>query len=71
MNTSPGAILLLLLAVFLFLQFFTGGLEWLFAMGRAVQSGYRAPAGPAATPPAAPTYWPPPPQATRRPPVYA
>lgn len=53
MNTSPGALLLLLLAVYLLLAYFTGRLEWLFSMGRDVAAGYRAPAAPATAPPAA------------------
>lgn len=56
MNTSPGAILLLLLAVYLLLAFFTGRLEWLFAMGRDVTAGYHAtPAAPAAQGPTPPS----------------
>lgn len=50
MNTSPGAILLLLLAIYLLLAFFTGRLEWLFGMARDVQAGYRAPGGAAGVP---------------------
>lgn len=51
MNTSPGALLLLLLALYLGGAYFTGRLEWLFAMGRDLGAGYRA--QPTATAPVA------------------
>jgi hypothetical protein len=60
-SSSPGALLLLLLAVYLLLAFFTGRLEWLFSMARDVQAGYHAGAagapgmgGPVVVPPAGP-----------------
>ena len=56
MNSSPGALLMLLLAVFLLLEYFTGRLDWLFALGKDVSAGYHAPApatGTATPPPAA------------------
>ena len=59
MSSSPGALLLLLLAVYLLLAFFTGRLEWLFSMASDVSAGYRAAPTPAAPSQGAPpsTAW--------------
>lgn len=49
MNTSPGALLLLLLAIYLLLAFFTGRLEWLFRLGHDTATAYQStPAAPSA-----------------------
>lgn len=75
MNSSPGAILLLLLAVYMLLAFFTGRLEWLFSMARDTSAGYRAgQTAPAATNPAVAPGLPSAPYAIRYPtrtPAYA
>lgn len=39
-GTAPGALLMLLLAVYLLLAFFTGRLDWLMGLGRDVRAGY-------------------------------
>lgn len=52
MSSTPGALLLLLLAVYLLLSYFTGRLDWLFSLGHDVATGYRGGATPT---PGAPT----------------
>lgn len=52
MTPGPGSLLLLLLAVYLLLAFFTGRLEWLFSLGRDVSAGYSGtPPAPSSTAP--------------------
>lgn len=54
--SSPGAVVMLLLAIFLLLSFFTGRLDWLFGMFSDLQAGYRTQGEPApAATPATPT----------------